>query len=87
MKNTVMTKTQVSCPLAIDRLGGQYTGRIGLAALKGKVQEVIPDQERVCLESYIRADTTSDCTIVKQTESSALPSEVFVECCLVTLPK
>ena len=63
------------------------TGRVGLATLKGKVQQVIPAQERVCLESYVRADTTSECVIVEQPESSALPGGVFVECCLVTLPK
>lgn len=61
------------------------TGKVGLATLKGKVQQTIPALERVCLESYVRADTNSECAIVEQPESSALPGGVFVECCL-TLP-
>ena len=63
------------------------TGRIGLAKLKGKVQQVLPAQERVCLEGYVKVDTPSDCVMVEQPQSSALPGGVFVECCLVTLPR
>lgn len=40
------------------------TGRI--ATLKGKKQQVIPAKARVCLEGYVRADTTSDSVIVNR---------------------
>lgn len=63
------------------------TGKVELATLKGKVQQIMPAQEGVCLESYVRADTTSECAIVEQPECSVLPGGVFAECCLINLPK
>lgn len=62
------------------------TGSVGLAKLKGKVQQVLPAKGRTCVEGYVRVDTPSDCVMVDQPQSSALPGGVFVECCLVTLP-
>lgn len=63
------------------------SGLIGLTMLKNKVQQVIPAQERVCLEGSMRTNTTSQYAVIEQPESSTLPGGIFVESCLVTLPK
>ena len=63
------------------------TGRIGLITLKNDEQRVIPAQGKVLLEGYVKANTTNECAIVEQPSTSTLPGGIFVECCLVTLPK
>ena len=39
------------------------------------------------LEGYVKADTTNECAIVEQPSTSIIPDGIFVEFCLVTLPK
>ena len=45
---------------------------------------VLPAQSR---EGYVKIDTPSDRAMFEQPQFSALPGGVFVECCLVTLPR
>ncbi|KAJ8004303.1 hypothetical protein DPEC_G00157730 [Dallia pectoralis] len=63
------------------------TGRIGLMTLKSREQKVIPAQGKVLLDGYVKVGTTSEYAIVEQPSTSTLPGGIFVECCLVTLPK
>lgn len=63
------------------------TGRVGLMTLKGREQRVIPAQGKVLLEGYAKVDTTDEWVIVEQPSTSTLPGGIFVECCLVSMPK
>ncbi|KAJ7999295.1 hypothetical protein DPEC_G00213940 [Dallia pectoralis] len=63
------------------------TGRIGLMTLNSREQKVIPAQGKVLLDGYVKVGTTSEYAIVEQPSTSTLPGGIFVECCLVTLPK
>lgn len=62
-------------------------GNDGFVTLKGKVQHVVPAQGRVLLEGCVRSSSAGECAIVEQPTTSTLPGGIFVECCLVTLPK
>ncbi len=63
------------------------SGRMGLVTLKDKVQQVIPAQGRVLLEGNVNSNSIEECAVVEQPTLSILPGGIFVECCLVTLPK
>lgn len=63
------------------------SGRMGVMTLNDKVQQVIPAEGRVLLEGHVKASPFEECAVVEQPTSSILPGGIFVECCLVTLPK
>ena len=63
------------------------TGKVGLMTLKGREQIVIPAQGRMLLEGYAKINTTDECVIIEQPSTSTLPGGIFVECCLVSMPK
>lgn len=65
------------------------TGKLGLMTLRGNTPYVIPAHERVCLESYahLNSPTTDRWAVVEQPTSSALPGGIFVDCCLITVPR
>lgn len=66
------------------------TGRVGLMTLKGREQRVIPAQGKMLLEGYDEkqtVNTTDEWVIVEQPSTSTLPGGIFVECCLVSMPK
>lgn len=55
--------------------------------LNDKVQPVIPAQGRVLLEGNVKASSFEEWAVVEQPTLSILLGGIFVECCLVTLPK
>ena len=42
---------------------------------------------RVLVEGFVRANTAGECAIVEHPTTSVLPGGIFVECCLVNLPR
>ncbi|KAL6459344.1 hypothetical protein MHYP_G00328160 [Metynnis hypsauchen] len=63
------------------------TGKVGLLTLTAKVRQVIPAQGRVLIEGFVKTNAAGECAVVEQPTTSVLPESIFVECCLVTLPK
>lgn len=59
----------------------------GLVTLKAKVQHVLPANGRVLLRGYAKSCSISECAIAEQPTTFPLPGGIFVECCLVTLPR
>lgn len=65
------------------------TGRVGLMMLKGKAQKVIPAGQKVPLEGYMSMHTihSQNEVLLEQPSNTVLPGGLFVDCCLVMLPR
>lgn len=65
------------------------TGRVGRMMLKGKAQTVIPAGQKVPLEGYVSMNSIHSQTevLLEQISNPVLPGGLFVDCCLVTLPR
>lgn len=63
------------------------TGKVGLLTLRGREERVMPAQGRVLIEGCAKINTTDECVLAEQLNTSILPGGIFVECCLVRTPK
>ncbi|KAL1273136.1 hypothetical protein QQF64_028998 [Cirrhinus molitorella] len=66
------------------------SGRLGFVKLKGRTNEVLPAGQKTVFEGYmIQSASFSDETwaLLEQPSESILPGGVFVENCLITIPK
>lgn len=66
-----------------------HSGMVGLVKLRGKSQEVLPANEKVVLEGFVHARRAEpeQWVIIESPSCSSLPGGVFVDSCLITLPK
>lgn len=64
-------------------------GNIGLVKLKGQSQDVLPANQKVMVEGFVFSNQaeSEQWALLEQPTSSSLPGGVFVDCCLITLPK
>lgn len=64
-------------------------GNIGLVKLKGQAQYVLPANQKALVEGFVRVNQaeSEQWALLEQPTSSSLPGGVFVDCCLITLPK
>lgn len=64
-------------------------GKIGMVKLKGQPQHVLPVNQKTLLEGFVCSNYTDQeqWALLEQPATSSLPGGVFVDCCLITLPK
>lgn len=64
-------------------------GRLGLVSLRYTGPSVIPAGEKVVLEGYANIDNVNNekCLLLEQPTMSSLPGGIFVECCLINVPR
>lgn len=64
-------------------------GKIGRVKLKGRTQDVLPANQKALFEGFVCSNHSEpeQWALLEQPTSSSLPGGVFVDCCLITLPK
>lgn len=64
-------------------------GRLGLVNFRNTEPSVIPAGEKVMLEGYANIDNVNNekCVLLEQPTVSSLPGGIFVECCLINIPR
>lgn len=66
------------------------SGRLGLVKLKGRAKEVLPAGQKVVLEGHMVQSAlvgNETWALLEQPSESVLPGGVFVDNCLITLPR
>lgn len=66
------------------------SGRLGLVKLKGRTNEILPAGQKILLEGYLVQSASvgnETWALLEQPSESILPGGVFVDHCLITLPK
>lgn len=63
--------------------------RLGLVNLRNSEPSVVPAGEKIVLEGYANIDNVNNekCVLLEQPTESSLPGGIFVECCLINVPR